>query len=127
MEYPIWNQNEIIGTAHTFRCGLYMEIQCTCQYPEGGFFRVHMKYPDKTIDLGLWVKVGQNYSVRRKIPIKSLGAGDPIFSIVSNITYTQEPKYPICTGLPFEHIDKIRKGKLLFENGAVFLVGQSNL
>lgn len=127
MEYPIWDQSKTIGTANTTICGLYMDIYCICRHPEGGFFRVHMKYPDKTIDLGLWVQAESYYCVRRKIPVKSLGTGEPTFCIVPNTPCTDDRKYQIAAGVPFQHIDKIRNGKLFIDNGVFYLVDQLTL
>ena len=127
MEFSICDQKEVVGKAIMVRSGLYADIQCDCQYPAGGFYRVYMKYSDKTIDLGLWIKDGSHYLVRRRIPLKSLGEGDPVFYIAQHQPATELNKYPLQIGQPFENIEKIRKCKLLNVSNTLYLVDHSAL
>jgi len=125
MLYPIWNKEQKIGVACLSESGLYAEIVCTFRFPENKFLRICMQYADRCIDLGLCVREGEEFVVRKKIPVKQLGAGEPVFRITENSFASDRGKYPISDGIPFAEINKLRHGKLLINGGETYLVDQS--
>lgn len=122
MEYPIWYQNEKVGTACVCRCGLYAQITCSCQYADNSFCKILMRFSDKTIDLGSWIREGNCYSLQRKIPAKSFGSGTPAFIAVDKAASLEVHKFPMVSNSPFDRIHQLRNGRLYVEDNAVYLI-----
>ena len=125
MLYPIWYKEQKIGVANLSECGLYVEVVCSCRFPEKSFSRICMQYADKSIDLGLWVLEGKEFVVRKKIPAKQLGEGEPVFRLTETAFASDKGKLQILRGMPFVEIHKLRHGKLLIQSGKIYLVDQS--
>lgn len=123
MEYPIWYNGTQIGTTRMQKCGLYMEISGVCKCPDEGFYRVCVQYIGKTIDLGLLIKENDLYCLRKRIAIKVLGNGTPLFAITPN--HAETLYYPLSDrqAEPFEYLDKIRSSRLSITNEVIYIVG----
>ena len=121
MEYPIIKNGSVVGSAVLKPCGLYTEICCKCNNLGDGFHRIRIEFQNKMISIGVLTPKGETHALCRKVSTKSLGDGTPVFAIHTDDNGPKE-MLQLISGKPFEHLDKIRKGKLLKRNEKTWLL-----
>ena len=122
MEYPIFYSGEQVGTVNMRKIGLYMEFDCECVFPSENYLRVSAHFADRTIDLGLLIRENDVYYLRRKISIKTLGDGEPLFTLVPNCAGLVCHALSSAPGQPFKYLVKIRESRLFNKNDVIYIV-----
>ena len=108
--YDICLNNDVVGYATIERTGLYATFDCKCTFPTEDVYRILVKYEDGRLDLGVCVPEGLSFVVRKQIPVKLLGAGEPKFSVID--THKSDGNFvPISEDSSFLYLSQLTKCK----------------
>ena len=106
--YDVTRDGQVVGTVQVKREGLYYRISCRCRVADGEIHRLWAGGEK----LGVLIPEKGELTLRTKVAAKRMKDGCA-FTIGEN-----SGKFiPIRPGEAFEHLDKLRKGKLVFQNG----------
>jgi len=111
--YEILMFDRCVGSAEVKKEGLYYRFICTCIPPDRGIHRIKVSDGDKEQDLGICVPVGSKFYLTSRVPIKRLKGECFNFTLVPE----QEEWFPVASGKPFPHLDKIETARLQITNG----------
>lgn len=125
MSYPILAAGQQIGFAEIAEIGLYQQVCCHCQFTEGEIRRVLMRFEDKTVDLGLWVRENQEFVIRKRIPRKAFGRGVPDFTAIPQLAKKEETLIRLEEGKPVQDLEQLANCRLRFDKGGAYLQIQS--
>lgn len=77
--YGVFFEGENVGTITVIRSGLYYALTSQCRVPETKMLHLIMEIENCTHDLGLLIPVDGTMRIKKQIPIKRIGAGEPFF------------------------------------------------
>ena len=81
-DYDIVYENRPVGTARMEKQGLYLLFSCRCRLPDDEMYRIHVKNGENREDLGICIPVDGGFGMDKRIPVKRLGEGTPVFELV---------------------------------------------
>lgn len=104
------------------RQGLYWRFLCRCRFSSEQLCRLQVECGGTREDLGILVPVDGGFGSDRKIPVKRLGQGTPVFRILVNGKEEREKFIPICPEEPFSYIARLKESYLVRRNGQIGIV-----
>ena len=114
MEYArdILLGNDVIGTAIVSREGLYYCIRCTCALTGEVVFKIIAQCGDRSVSLGVCVPKNDAFGLEKRIPVKQLGDGRPVFMAVPNHQQMTGKFVPLRPEEPFAYIERLQNAYL---------------
>jgi hypothetical protein len=125
MIYSVAMNGQDIGTVSMVRKGLYVEIECACSYPQREFQRLYMVFDDKKLDLGILIPKGEEYVIRKKIPVKYLGNGSVSFRIEPAAGCKNE-LVELFPDKPFPYVHRVTEGIFARKGNRRYIYFQSS-
>ena len=113
--FDVKRNGRTVGTAEVKREGLYYRIFCRCRVAGEGIQRLYAGGEK----IGVLIPESGELTLNTKVAAKRLNEGCD-FTIGENTGCF----YPICPGEPFEHLDKLRAGRLSWRDGQAGLLTQ---
>lgn len=120
--YAIFRNDVPVGKAEVKKEGLYYRFTCSCTPPEAGIYRISVSDGNTVRDLGICVPTGAKFTLNARLPAKYLREDKLTFFLISNEERGTESGFPIATGKPFEHLDKLNAARLQMRNGQPVIV-----
>ncbi len=111
-----------VGQVRVTREGLYYRFSCTCRMPGDVISRVTVSCGGKTESLGILVPGAGGFALETKLPVKRLGQGDPVFTVVPNSQVVAGKFIPIKPEEPFTYIERLKDAYLARRNGELGIV-----
>ena len=120
--YDIHRNGTIVGKAKVVLDGLYYDITCSCQQL-CGICKITLFGNAGSVPLGTCVPDGNIMSLRKRIPVKHIGAAEQLsFQLINN---EEDPLLNFTLvepGQPFSQITKLRNARLVTQNGQTGLL-----
>ncbi len=116
--FAIFAGNDIVGRAEVKQKGLYYHITCVCNPPTNGIHRIIMQENDIQKDLGICVPQGDEFTLFKRIPIKTFQGNDFMFQLVE----PGKVAHIVSENMPFEYLDKLETARLQRTNGQLRIV-----
>lgn len=116
--FDVTRDGQAVGTVQVKQEGLYYRISCRCRVADT---EIHRLYAGSE-KLGVLIPEKGELTLSTKVAAKRLKAGCA-FSIGEN----SGSFCPIRPGEGFEHLDKLRLGRLAFQDGEPGLILNQNL
>ena len=123
--HPILMDGIEIGQANVERQGLYYHISCHCSL-EPGFYRIWMCCSGTNEQLGICVLQENRFGLEKRIPVKRIVDGIPVFTVTSTEENTESEFVKISTEEPFGWLEYIPDAKLQVKNGVVGVMIKKN-
>ncbi len=120
--YDIFLNDVPVGRAEVKKEGLYYRFICNCTPPDAGIHRISVSDGNTVRDLGICVPMGSKFTLTARLPVKYLREDKLAFSLISNEERGTESGFPIATGKPFQHLDKLKAARLQMRNGQPVIV-----
>lgn len=111
-EYPIFANGQSVGTVQVYCAGLYYEFVCRCRQTHGQMQELVVRIGDSTEKLGLLVPSNSGWQLRKRVPIKRLGEGKPLFLLRSRNEQTAET-VEIDAEKPFPFLERLDEAYLV--------------
>lgn len=105
------------GKVQVQRQGLYWRFICRCRISSSILCRLQVECGVERENLGVLVPVDGGFGLDRRIPVKRLPEGIPVFRILPNGAGKEEGFVPICPEEPFAYITRLKKSYLVRKNG----------
>ena len=117
----IYSNGSVVGKATIKREGLYYRIECVCDLPEDGIFRVSAVTTKEGVNLGVCVPENGQQCLLTRVPVRRLGEEIPQFHIVGKESGTPY-SFELTPGGTFEHIRDLRDCYYFCNDGKHYLV-----
>lgn len=111
-EYPILADWQSVGTVQVYRTGLYYELVCRCRQTHGQMQELVVRMGDTTENLGLLVPSNDGWKLRKRVPIKRLGEGKPLFLLHPRNEQSRET-VEIDVQKPFPFLERLDEAYLV--------------
>ena len=112
--YKILWKEKSVGNASIKKEGLTYYIECRCDLPKKGLYRVTVNDGHSDFDLGICVpKEGAYYCVSR-VPCKRFCGNAFSFTLTDR---KADLTIPFSVDKPFPYLDRLRNARLCFANG----------
>lgn len=115
--YGIWLGKEQVGKAFVERKGLYYEFFCRCHISSEVICRVSLSCGSSHENLGILMPCAEEYTLKKKIPVKQLGVGEPRFWITPKQTQMNEVLVDVYPEEPFRYLSKLQNAYLQKQRG----------
>ena len=120
--FPIYYGNRELGKATLDKQGLYYRILCKCNIPTDALCTIHLQTNEKDINLGTCIRVGNQYIIDTKIPIKHVQNNDLKFCILPKNAESSSEFIPIEENSPFPNLQRLDKGRMRRQDGRAGIV-----
>ncbi len=111
-----------VGQVRVTREGLYYRFFCTCQLSGDVISRVFVTCGGKSESLGVLVPREGSFVLGTRLPVKRLGEGEPVFTVMPNRPERAETFIPIKPEEPFTYLERLKDAYLARQNGEVGIV-----
>ncbi len=115
--YPVRFGNQSVGKVTVRKQGLYYQIRCRCQISGDVVCRLVASCGDKQEKLGVLAPIQDGFGLDTNLPVKRLGTGTPIFSLLPKHDIGNAMFVPIYPEEPFAYIARLKDGFLTRKNG----------
>lgn len=117
--YGVYFGKQMAGKVQVQRLGLYYRFQCRCQLSGDIVCRLSVRCGDKRESLGVVVPMDGSFGLDTKVPVKRLGEGEMMFSLVPKHEVEPGKFIPISPEEPFAYIARLKKGYLARRYGKI--------
>ena len=112
-----WNGKQV-GQAQAEREGLYYKFTCVCDFSDDEIHRIIVSDGKTVVKLGVCIPDGDKFCLSTRVPVKYLTGGDLCFTIESDCV----SGFPVFSGKPFAHLDKLETARLQITNGQASII-----
>jgi len=123
--YNVCLGRETVGEVTVTKEGLYYRFRCKCDL-SGDVCKLLVTCDETEENLGTLVPSGSSYCLNTRLPIKRLGKGQPVFSVVPNRPVVAGRFVPICPEEPFAYLERLKDAYLVRRNGQMGIIIQEN-
>ena len=116
-QYTVLQHNQEIGKVCVTRQGLYYAFHCRCELPADDIFRLTVRSGTVYKKLGVLIPYEGGFGLDTKLPVKEIGEGDLLFSVVRHCDSFSGVFVPIIDEEPFAYISRLKKSFLIIKNG----------
>lgn len=113
--YPVILYSENVGTAQVEKQGLYYRFRCVCRFQQTGMYEIHVKSGTDSINLGLCVPEGSNFTLTTRIPVKQIPSGEMCF-IAAEKDSKKRKVLTVCKEEPFLHLAELEDAIYVLQN-----------
>lgn len=117
--YGVYLGNEMAGKAQVRREGLYYCFTCRCQLSGDVVCRLYVACGDKRENLGVVVPMDDGFGLNTRIPVKRLGEGEMVFTLLPKYDIPEETFVPVYPEEPFSYIERLKNAFLARKKGQV--------
>lgn len=117
--YPIFKNNEVIGSAVVYCRSLYYEIDCKCELDVEGLHRITVMCHGKSTDLGICVPTGDKFGLHTKVAIKQIGEDELYFYITPKKQPSDSEFIPVCEDTEFLYLSRLDHAAVDTQNGLI--------
>ena len=110
--YDILLQDKPVGRVDVTSQGLYYLFTCTCKLPEKGFYRLKVQCGTKVEPLGLLIPKGDEFCLKKRVSIKTVGEGKLEFHLTADGCGEEERFIPVYPHEPFRYISQLKDAYL---------------
>lgn len=115
--YEVRFGNRSCGKVQVQRQGLYYRFLCRCRISGEVLCRLRVTCGDKQEELGILSPVEGGFGLEKKIPVKRLGNGLPVFQLYVKQEQAEGRFVPITPEEPFAYISRLKDAYLVHRNG----------
>ena len=116
-DYPVTLYGKDVGKVLVSRQGLYYHFFCRCSLDSGMICRLMVSCGRDRANLGVLVPECGDFILRTKIPVKRIGEGNLIFTLVPKQDAISGPFMRIIPDEPFAYISRLKTSFLIMQNG----------
>lgn len=116
-QYSVAMGGNHCGKVTVSRQGLYYRIQCRCLLPSEDIWRLQVACGTRRENLGVLVPMEDRFGLDTKMPVKQLGEGDLVFTVISKRQPVQGRFVPILDEEPFAYISRLKASFLEIRQG----------
>lgn len=113
-QYPVFYNEQVIGSVQIRRIGLYYELKCSCSSKMEGIWRLFVINEGRIEDLGVLVLENRGMCLLKRIAIKNLAIQKPVFGIRNNAEMVKDA-VAIHAEKPFAYLTKIDCAYLIMD------------
>ncbi len=106
--YPVNFGQAQVGKVQVIRQGLYYRFTCRCRMTGDVVCRLVVNCGGTRESLGIPVPEGDGFILDTKLPIKRLGEGEPVFSLVPRHEIAVGTFVPLSPEEPFQYIRQLK-------------------
>ncbi len=117
MDYGVCFGNSLAGKVQVQRQGLYYRFICRCQLTGDVVCRLQVSCGNRKENLGIVVPIGESFGLDTKLPVKRLGEGEMVFSLIPKHEVVTGRFYPIYPEEPFGYISRLKDAYLTRKEG----------
>ena len=124
-KYDLIMDDQVVGTVHVAKEGLYYMIKCTYSSLQDGIYRAIVQNDHECINLGICIPEGDHFVANARIPISRIENDNVRFFIVSTKSKHAQGK-PVAEDIPFELLDQLQTGRFTEIDGipSIVITGQ---
>lgn len=122
MVFDIRMGNEVVGTVHVERQGLYYCFSCRCRLSGAVIYRLSVSCNGHHENLGVLVPMGDVFGLDTKLAVKRLGEGVLQFLVLPKHPQSQRQFVPIHPEEPFRYITRLQNAFLEVRDGQIGVV-----
>ena len=115
--YGVYFGKQLSGKVQVIRQGLYYRFICRCRITGDVVCRLCVSCADHQENLGILVPVEDGFGLDTKLPVKRLGPGKPVFSLLPRHHSGEGSFVPIYPEEPFAYISRLKEAYLVRKNG----------
>ena len=123
--YDVSRKDKVVGRCQITKQGLYYLLTCNCSLHDGEFLRLYLQSEGSAMELGVLVPEGDSFTLKKKLPIKSLKQGRPSFYLAEKgklgskfiAVYPEEP---------FKYLSRIKNSYYAKQEGQSGIVLREN-
>lgn len=116
-KYDIFLERQAVGYAQLEKQGLYYRIQCSCNLPAPGPYRIEAASADRSIDLGICVRQDSEFTLVKRVPIKQLAEEPLSFRVITGESKQEGDFYPVKEDAPFDQLGFLMNARLCNRDG----------
>lgn len=79
--WKVWFEGTEVGRCCVERKGLYYHFSSRCNCATDQIYRLRLSCNDKSVDIGVFVPCGDYLLLEKRIAIKNLPVGEPVFTV----------------------------------------------
>lgn len=116
-EYPVTVSGKQVGKVLVECRGLYYQFSCRCNLSGNIIYRLMVSCGSVCESLGILIPLEGSFGIETKLPIKRLGIGKLVFSLIPRHEASANIFIPIYPDEPFAYISRLKKSFLVLQNG----------
>ena len=116
-QYPVTVQGKQAGKVLVSRRGLYYCFSCRCCLTGDTIYRLVVACGTVRENLGVLVPKDGSFVLEKKLPVKRIGEGEMVFSLLPKQEAFTGTFVPIHPEEPFAYISRLKESFLVLKNG----------
>ena len=121
-EYDVFMGDQVVGTAHVERQGLYYRFFCRCRLSGDTICRVSVSCGGHQESLGILVPKDGQFETSTRVAAKKLGQGTFRFRVLPRHSAMQEKFICVYPEEPFAYISRLKEAYLQERRGRLGIV-----
>ena len=107
--YGVYFGSRLAGKLQVQRQGLYYRFTCRCRLSGDVVCRLRVTCGDRRESLGVVVPMDGGFGLDTRLPVKRLGEGEMVFTLVPKHGVPEGTFVPIYPEEPFAYIERLKK------------------
>ena len=120
--YGVYFGKQPVGKVQVLRQGLYYRFICRCQLSGDVVCRLSVVCGNNRESLGVVVPENGGFGLDTKLPVKRLGEGEMMFTLIPKHEKTEGKFVPIYPEEPFAYIERLKESFLVRKEGQAGIV-----
>lgn len=116
-DYDVFFGTRQSGRVQVRRQGLYYRFTCRCRLSGEVVCRLYVSCGGKRENLGVLVPMDGGFGLDTQIPVKRLGEGEPVFTLIPKHNSPSGRFVPIVPEEPFAYIERLKTSFLVRKYG----------
>ncbi len=116
---------EAVGQVRVERQGLYYIIDCKCSRFTDQMYDLTVTWGEQQLRLGLLAPLGSGLALHKKLPVKDMGQGRPVFGLRPRHQAMPEGFVPLHPQEPFAYLRRLENAYLAVHNGQLGIAFQT--
>ncbi len=120
--YGVYFGKELVGKVQVTQQGLYYRFICRCRLTGNVICRLRLTCGTQSESLGIVVPVADGFGLDTKLPVKRMGAGNFMFSLIPRHENSGTEFIPIISEEPFAYIQRLKTAYLVKKEGMAGII-----